>query len=77
MHDNNINMSNTNNHTLEVMCVKHSSTWFSYTEVHLILTITLLATPPLPPKLNACVLKKEVLLKIQIPTEYCVEAIQP
>lgn len=63
--------------TLDVMCARHSSRCFSYTEVHLILTITLLATLPLPLKLHVCALQKELLLKIRIPIEYCVEAIQP
>lgn len=48
--------------TLETICARHSSKCFSYREVHLILTRTLLTILPLPHKARTYVLQKELLL---------------
>lgn len=48
--------------TLEAICAGHSSKCFSYTEIHLILTRTLLTILSLPHKSHTYVLQKELLL---------------
>lgn len=62
--------------TLEAICAGHSSKCFSYTEIHLILTRTLLTILSLPPSHIHMYFRKSFYL-IKIPTEYSMEPLWP